>query len=316
MSAAPHLPTTFVHQFEDRSLFGSAGTAVTLAFGPDSRLLALGGPRSAIELWDAHAARQLAALTGHKPSKLQGNVFSLAFSPDGQLLASGGHDKTVRLWRVSSGECINVLTGFAGSVRRLAFHPVTRTLAAADADSVRLFDLDSGADLPVPLPEGGINDLAFSPDGSVLTVAPGGTAPRGAHPMALIDPAGGQTTRTVEGDEFPARSLAFSPDGRLLAVVQWSGARVQLWDTASWQLTRTLRVPSIYSANQVAFSSQGALAAAVNERICLWDPATEAKPVLVKVPSMRTARVETLAFSPDGQLLAVCRRGTAVRIYR
>jgi WD40 repeat protein len=311
-----HLPADFVHQFEDKSPFGSAGTAVAMAFAANSRLLALGGPRPAIELWDAYEARQVGALSGHEPSKLKGTVVSLVFSPDGQLLASGGQDETVRLWRSSDGECVNVLSGFSGSVNRLAFHPAARVLAAADDDAVRLFDLASGATTPVPLPEGGINGLAFSPDGSLLAVAPGGKAQRGAHSVALVDPASGHTVRTIGGDEFPARSLAFSPDGRRLAVVPKSGADVRLWNTSTWEIARTLKVPSVYTAYQVAFSSQGALGAAIGERVCLWDPSSEAKPVTVKVPSLRTAHVETLAFSPDGQLLATCRRGSSVRIYR
>ena len=46
------------------------------------------------------------------------------------------------------------------------------------------------------------------------------------------------------------------------------------------------------------------------------DPATEAEPVAAKVPYRRTFGVETLAFSPDGQSLATCRKGLSVRIYR
>jgi hypothetical protein len=38
-----HLPADFVHQFEEKSPFGSAGTAVAMAFAANSRLLALGG---------------------------------------------------------------------------------------------------------------------------------------------------------------------------------------------------------------------------------------------------------------------------------
>lgn len=314
----PHLPTEFVHRFEDKSLLGSSGTASVLAFSANGRLLALGGTRPTVDLWDVYEPRQVAALSGHAQSKLKGTILSLAFSPDGRLLASGGHDKTVRLWSAANGECVSVLSGFGGGVKHVAFHPAARVLAAADDDAVRLFDLDSGVDAPVPLTESGNNALAFSPDGSLLAVAQAGTGKRGSHPpVALVDPASGQTVRTIGGDEFPAKSLAFSPDGSLLAVVSRTGSDVRLWDTSSWQITRILKAPSLYFADQVAFSAQGALGAALGERVALWDPGTEEKPVLLKMPSpLRTARVETLAFSPDGRLLATCRRGSAVQIYR
>jgi WD40 repeat protein len=313
--AMPYLPTNFVHEFKDTSPFGTTGSARALAFAADSRLLALGGSRPTVDLWDAYEARQVAALSGHKPSKLQGTVSSLAFSPDGRLLASGGQDKTVRLWRSTDGECVNVLDGFAGGVERLAFSPAAPVLAAADRDSARLFDLNSGAVLPVRLPEGGVNALAFSPDGSLLAAALGGREKRGAHPIVLVNPVDGSVVRTVGEGDFLARALAFSPDGRLLAVAPREGAKVQLWDTASWQVARTLKAGS-YMVYELAFSSRGALGAAVGDQVSLWDPAAEAEPVAAKVPYRRTFEVETLAFSPDGRSLATCRKGLSVRIYR
>lgn len=312
----PHLPTTLAHEFKDTSPFGTAGSARALAFAADSRLLALGGSRPTIDLWDTHEARQVGALSGHKPSKAQGTVFSLAFSPDGRLLASGGQDKTVRLWRATDGECVNVLGGFSGAVERLAFSPAAApVLAAADKDSARLFDLASGAVLPVRLPEGGVNGLAFTPDGSLLALALGGREKKGTHPIVLVNSADGSIVRTVGEGDFLARALAFSPDGRLLAVAPREGAEVQLWDTASWQVARTLKAGA-YMVYELEFSSQGALGAAIGDRVRLWDPAAEAEPVAAKVPYRRYAEVETLAFSLDGRSLATCRKGMSVLIYR
>lgn len=312
--ATPYLPTTFLRQFKSEGAFSSATQPHALAFAADSRLLALGGLSRTIGLWDAYLGRQVGELAGHEPSKLKGTVAALQFSPDGQWLASGGVDKTVRLWRAADGVCVNVLTGFSDSVKRLAFRPGAPVLAAADKDSVRLFDLGSGASLPVRLPEGGVNSLSFTADGSLLAVALGGDARKGAHPIAVVNPADGSTVHTLGGDDFLARALAFSPDGRFLAVAPREGARVQLWDTASWQVVRTLKVPG-YSVFELAFTPQGVLGAANDDRVCMWDPASDAEHTDAKVPYLKVGAVETFTLSPDGRALATCRRGGNVRIY-
>jgi WD40 repeat protein len=310
-----HLPTTFVHDFKGSNLFNRAGMASHVAFAADSRLLAIAGDGRTIDLWDAYEAKQVGSLSGHEPSRLKGTVSALVSSHDGQLLASGGHDKTARLWRTSDGASVNVLTGFSDSVRRLAFRPAAPVLAAADKDSVRLFDLASGAVLPVRLPEGGVNDLAFTADGSLLAVALGGQEKKGTHPIALVNPVDGGVVRTVGEGDFLARALAFSPDGRLLAVALREKGVIQLRDTASWQVVRTLKVTA-YAVFALAFSSQGVLGAALGDRVGLWDLTTESEPAAAKVPFIKSCFVETLAFSPDGRLLATCRSGSNVRVYR
>ena len=297
------------------SLLNRAGMASHLAFAADSRLLAIAGDGRTIDLWDAYEAKQVGSLSGHEPSMLKGTVSSLASSPDGQLLASGGQDKTVRLWRTGDGASVNVLTGFSDSVRRLAFNPAAPVLAAADQDSVRLFDLASGSVVPVRLPEGGVNDLAFTADGSLLAVALGGHQKKGTHPIALVNPVDGSVVQAVGEGDFLARALAVSPDGRLLAVALRDKGVIQLRDTALWQVVRTLKVTA-YAVFALAFSPQGVLGAALGDRVGLWDPATEAEPAVAKVPFVKSSFVETLAFSPDGRLLATCRSGSNVRIYR
>jgi WD40 repeat protein len=312
---SPHVPVALWHELKGPGVGNRGGAASSFVFAPDSRLMALGGVSPTVDLWDSYEARQVAALPGHRKSTMAGSTVScLAFSPDGSLLASGGYDKTVRLWRVDTGDCVNVLDDFTGALVRLAFSPAVPILAAADKDAVRLSDLGSGATLPLQLPEGGVNDIAYSPDGSLLAVALGGYARRGEHPVALVNPVGGAIVGTLGDEGFPARSLAFSPDGRLLAI----GLRkkeVQLRDTTTWQIVHTMKVTN-FVAHMLAFNPQGVLGAAADSHVGLWDTARGAELAKVHTPLAKNSVVSALAFSPDGQLLATGNSDRHVRIYR
>lgn len=68
------------------------GKVHTLAFAKES-LLAVGGTRNEVRLWDTDDRSVRGSLTGHT-----GTVAALAISGDGRRLVSGSFDTTVRVW--------------------------------------------------------------------------------------------------------------------------------------------------------------------------------------------------------------------------
>ena len=94
-----------------------------------------------------------------------------------------------------------------------------------------------------------------------------------------------------------AFSLAFSPDGKLLAATV--NEAVKLVELPSGREVDTLSLDSYY--NSIAFSPDGKTLATGGTNVVLWNVADRRE--LANFPV--GAGVNGLAFSPDGKLLAV-----------
>lgn len=99
------------------------------------------------------------------------------------------------------------------------------------------------------------------------------------------------------------RDSVFSPDKSMLAVIGMDPEIVQLWDTATGQLLKSLTGHNSF-VNSMCFSPDGTTLAGGggNGNIFLWDTATGE---LRKPPNIKhTDQVTSVCFSPDGTVLA------------
>jgi WD40 repeat protein len=110
------------------------------------------------------------------------------------------------------------------------------------------------------------------------------------------------------------RAVAFSPDGRTLAV--GGNHRISLWDLDRRART-VLATPEVpFGSDAVAFAPDGrTLAASAGARVVLWDLASRTRRASLRLPAGMVGNLGPLAFSPDGRVLAAADHGGILLVW-
>ncbi|KAJ5936027.1 hypothetical protein N7454_005325 [Penicillium verhagenii] len=152
--------------------------------------------------------------------------------------------------------------------------------------------------------------LIFAPKTSIIRREFRSDFPTWICQFPEVDERWSAELQTLEGHSGWVSSMAFSPDGQLLA----SGSddlTVRLWDTTTGGLQQMLEGPS--RVNSVAFSPDGQILASGSEDGAIWlsNMATGDLQHILQGPS----EVKSVAFFPNGQLLASGSVDTIVRLW-
>jgi WD40 repeat protein len=114
--------------------------------------------------------------------------------------------------------------------------------------------------------------------------------------------------RTLTGHNSFVLAVAYSPDGRRLASASAFGT-VRLWDTSTWKQVRTIEAHPI-SVQCVTFSPDSRVLATGGREgsIRLWNPETGEMIRTMTKGFTSHDRPMSIAFTPDGKLIADARR--------
>ena len=203
------------------TLTGHTRPVMCLDFAPDGATLATGGGEPDIRLWDVASGTLKAIVPGHCSG-----VSSVRFAPDGQVVAFGCPCGLVQRWNVSDGQRCASLGPIADGapVLSLAFSPDGRTLAAGGlCDRLKLWDVASGLErVASPVEVQSVRDVVFAADGqaAIAMELNGNVRLRGVF---------ARDVRTVHLGDFNTYCAAFSPGGRLLAIVNSDGT-LMVWE--------------------------------------------------------------------------------------
>jgi WD40 repeat protein len=148
--------------------------------------------------------------------------------------------------------------------------------------------------------------VAFSPDGSRFATTSAGAA-------TIWDAASGKKLLALPDQGQVVYSLAFSPDGRRIALGISLGSGATVWDTSSGRQLATL-TGHHGSVQAILFSRDGQqiLTGSVDGTVKLWDSAS-GRELLTLV--RQNAQVNSMALSPDGTRLAVASSDGTLRTY-
>ena len=303
----------------DISTGNSRVSAVSFQRQQDKLLLAAGGDRQMLKLWQItadHGCSELDSLPSEPSSSASSSTLkveplktyrgytngirAIAFIGENRII-SGGDDRDLSVWDTQFCERKARLSLHHGRIWAIAVDRENNRIASASDDhTVRLWDAATSQCLiALPGHRNWVRTVAFSQHGQFLASSGDDCTIR------IWNTASGYCLKTLErrpGEKsYWIRSVAFNPQNARYLVSGGDDPVVKLWDRKEgWYKPLSRHQQRIYA---VAYSPDGRWVASgsADATVMLWDLDGECVRYKFDDPDMS---IQTIAFSPDGQYLA------------
>ncbi|KAL6807934.1 quinon protein alcohol dehydrogenase-like superfamily [Trichoderma sp. SZMC 28013] len=237
------------------------------------------------------------------------HVYAVDFSQQGTWIASGGAGGDINIWDAHRGNaCQRTLHGHKGDVNSVAFSRDEKRLVSGSDDlKVKIWSVETGANLKSFNCADIIREVAFSPDDSLITAGSG-------NEVKVWESESGRQRCVMRGHDEPVISVAFSPQGRLASgSADWT---IRLWSLegiVSNGMSAIREPVKDHPIRRIAMSPDGKyLASASGQSIRLWDGLTG---MPMKTHELFQAGVLSISFSPDGTRLVTSSRDETVKVW-
>jgi WD40 repeat protein/serine/threonine protein kinase len=294
------------NQLTGQELFGlpidAAAELIGQALDPAGRTLVTFAKAGDITGWDLGERRERWTIRPDAPARRAG-----AFSPDGAVVAVVGN-RRLRLLEPATGAILTEQV-FDSEPGAVAFSPDGTVIAVSPGGSITLWSLPQWRELlAFPAHSGGINALAFSPDGARLASCSHDFTVR-QWDVATGQPPDGRVG-AVRRHTNKVWRVAWSPDGRLIAS-GGTDAVIHLTDAATGDPVNTLSGHQD-TIQAIEFDSRGRLMAYSRAGMIKWwdDPLEQAQPVVR--PGFA---IYASALLPDGRAIALGSSASRVVIH-
>lgn len=293
------------HLLKQYKLNGLKGSVNSFQFSPNGNTFTATCTWGMACLWGVATGKLLNTFSRHRH-----DIVQMDYSPDGNTIVSRSSDNSARLWNGNTGQLLSTLTGIKGKLYEVDFSSDSAKLVTQSSENaVQVWDANTGQFLNTLTGiTGNVDGAYFSPNvNTIITNIYEEDRDDGVY---LWDGKTGQHIEKLNGYSGATSLGSYSPDGKIMAIVNGHGSGVSLFDISKRQhlntLTGHVSLPFCGGGtiSDVRFSCNGqtiVTASGVDGTAIIWNSSTGER---LKTLIGHTDGVSSVAFSPDSKTLA------------